>query len=485
MRPDMNQPQGGGEHSSILHLHPPGVAPASERVPAKRKLAYGFGGLSDFLLPNTVNALAIPIYSIALAMDPLLLGIAMAVPRVVGAISDPLAGTISDNIRTRWGRRRPFILGGAVVGALLLPLIWMPPVATQMGRFLYLLLILSVYAVAFSVFSVPYGALGLQLTTNYDERTRVMTWRGYVQTAGTLTSSWFYWFCLLPVFGNEVVGARWLGVIVGLVVLAGAVATVVVCREETEALAKQPKIALSNALRSTLRNRPFLLLQSVTVILMLGLGCETVIGSYVHIFYTCQGSKTFASYITGVGGTLTIFAVLAALPFGLWLSTRTGKRHGALVGLGIALIGVCLMPFLLQPARPYLIMIEWVILAFGIPCANLMFSSMLADICDEDEVVTGLRREGAYVAVGGFFGKVAQVGTLLLAGALPRMAGYVDTSIPPTVEELQVMRSMLIGIQFVAVILAIIIIWFYPLTRARSDATRRLLNERQRQRTDD
>ena len=75
-----------------------------------------------------------------------------------------------------------------------------------------------------------------------------------------------------------------------------------VCREETETFARQPKIALSEALRFTLRNKPFLLLQSVMVILMLGLGCETVIGSYVHIYYTCQGSKTFASYITGIAG---------------------------------------------------------------------------------------------------------------------------------------------------------------------------------------
>ncbi len=81
------------------------------------------------------------------------------------------------------------------------------------------------------------------------------------------------------------------------------------------------------------------------------------------------------------------------------------------------------MPFLLVPARPYLIMIEWVILAFGIPCANLMFSSMTADICDEDELVTGLRREGAYVAVGGFFGKVAQVATLLLGRRTPKDGG--------------------------------------------------------------
>jgi GPH family glycoside/pentoside/hexuronide:cation symporter len=480
----MNDPKGKEASRSIispLHLHPSGATPAGERVPIWRKAAYGFGGLSDFLLPNTINALAIPIYSIALAMDPLFLAVSLAVPRVVGAILDPVVGAISDNARTRWGRRRPFIAAGAVIGALLLPLIWMPPTDTEIGRFIYLVLTLSVYAAATSVFSIPYGALGIQLTTNYDERTRVMAWRSYVQTAGTFGSAWFYWFCLLPVFGNEVIGARWLGVIVGFVILAGAAGTVLACREKIDPVARQPKIALGAALKFTLRNKPFLLLQSVSLILMLGLGCETVIGSYVHIYYTCQGSKAFASYITGLGGTLTIFATLAALPLGLWLSTHTGKRQGALVGLVIALIGVCLMPFLLVPAEPYLIMIEWVILAFGIPCANLMFSSMVADICDEDELITGLRREGAYVAVAGFFGKVAQVGTLLLAGALPRMAGYSDISVPPELSELKVMRAMLIGIQFVAIVAAIIIIWFYPLTRSRSEATRRLLDERKLQ----
>jgi GPH family glycoside/pentoside/hexuronide:cation symporter len=488
MHHDLNQQKGTKAPPSIiatLHLHPSNPVPFGERVSVWRKVAYGAGGLTDFLFLNMVNALAVPIYSIALKMDPLFLGIALAAPRVVGAILDPVVGAVSDNARTRWGRRRPFIVCGAVIGALLLPFLWMPPIATQIGRFIYLLLMLSIYAAAFSVFSVPYGALGIELTTNYDERTRVMAWRGYLQTAGTFGSAWFYWFCLLPVFGNEAVGARWLGVIVGLVMLAGAMATVVACRENTETIAKQPKIDLRATLSFTLRNRPFLLLQSVTVILVLGLGCEGVIGSYVHIYYTSQGSKTFASYVTGIGGTLTIFSTLAALSFGLWLSTHTGKRHGALVGLLIALIGVCLMPFLLVPAKPYLIMVEWVILAFGIPCANLMFSSMTADICDEDELVTGLRREGAFVAVGGFFGKVAQVATLLLAGALPRMAGYVDTSVPPTLRELKVMRAILIGVQFVAILAAITIIWFYPLTRSRSEATRRLLDERRRQAADD
>ena len=293
MHHDLNQQKGTKAPPLIiatLHLHPSNPVPFGERVSVWRKVAYGTGGLTDFLFLNMVNALAVPIYSIALKMDPLFLGIALAAPRVIGAILDPVVGTVSDNARTRWGRRRPFIVCGAVIGALLLPFLWMPPIATQIGRFIYLLLMLSIYAAAFSVFSVPYGALGIELTTNYDERTRVMAWRGYLQTAGTFGSAWFYWFCLLPVFGNEAVGTRWLGVIVGLVMLAGAMATVVACRENTETIAKQPKIDLRATLSFTLRNRPFLLLQSVTVILALGLGCEGVIGSYVHIYYTSQGS---------------------------------------------------------------------------------------------------------------------------------------------------------------------------------------------------
>ena len=107
MRDDMNNQEGAGAPSSMLsalRLHSPRPAPASERVSVWQKAAYGLGGLTDFLYPNTVNALAIPIYSIALGMDPLLLGIAMAVPRVVGAISDPLAGTVSEALSCRMSK---------------------------------------------------------------------------------------------------------------------------------------------------------------------------------------------------------------------------------------------------------------------------------------------------------------------------------------------------------------------------------------------
>jgi GPH family glycoside/pentoside/hexuronide:cation symporter len=116
----MNEPKGKEVPPSVIstpHLHPSHPAPASERVPVWRRAAYGAGGLTDFLFQNIVNAL-VPIYSIALKMDPLLLAIALAVPKIVGAILDPFVGAVSDNARTRWGRRRPFIVSGAVIGAM-------------------------------------------------------------------------------------------------------------------------------------------------------------------------------------------------------------------------------------------------------------------------------------------------------------------------------------------------------------------------------
>jgi len=452
----------------------------SLRVPMGAKLAYGFGGLSDFLYVNFFAGLATQIFYLALHLDPFLLMLALAAAKLVGAICDPIVGTISDNARTRRGRRRPFILVGGLAGAVLLPFIWMPPVASQQGMFFWVLGMASIFAITYSIFSVPYGAMGYQLTTDYDERTRVLAWRGAIQTIGTLGAAWFYWLCLRPIFPNEVVGVRWVSLLISLFILGGALATVLICREKITVSEKQPSVPLGQAFALTIRNRPFLLLQSVILIMAIGLGCEGAIGNVVHIYYTCQGDKHFASLISGWGGTLTIVTSLLALPLALWISTRSGKRTAGLVGIGITLLGICLLPLTLVPQAPWLIIISWVIQALGLPAASLMFGSITADIIDEDEYENGLRREGMFCAVGGFLGKITGIFSLMLTGVLPHLAGYSDPNKIPTQHELEIMRWMLIGIQFLTLVVAIALLWGFPLTRAKSEEIRRLLDERKR-----
>ncbi len=147
-------------------------------------------------------------------MDPFWLGITLAIPKVVGAIMDPVIGHRSDHFRSRWGRRTPFILVGGVLAAILLPLVWLVPSVPPSMRFAYLAVVISVFSLAYSLFSVPYNALGYELTTGYHERTRVLAWRGYIQVIGTFSAAWFYWFCMRrPLFRDEIDGAFWLCVL--------------------------------------------------------------------------------------------------------------------------------------------------------------------------------------------------------------------------------------------------------------------------------
>ncbi|HXI69160.1 MAG TPA: MFS transporter [Verrucomicrobiae bacterium] len=478
----MNQSSKPSGQTEEGHFHWQGkhVVPAEARVSTWRKAAYGFGGLTDFFFLNLILGLAMPIYTIGLKMDPALLGIALAIPRVVGAVADTIVGPRSDNSHSTWGRRRPYILLGGLAGGCLLPLMWCSPSHSQWGMFVWVTGMVSIFSIAYSVFTIPYNALGYELSTDYDERTRVLAWRGYFQLFGTLASAWFYWFCLRPVFGNEVVGARWLSVLIGAIMIGGTLWTFARCRER-RLERRQPSIPIGQALKLTIKNRPFLLLQGGQQMLALGMGITGALGTYVHIYYVCSGSKQTASWLSGWGGSLTIFTSMAAISFGVWLSRRLGKREACLVAIGIVLSSICLLPFLLTPKHPSLSVVAWLIAALGMPCCSLMFSSMIADVCDEDELTTNLRREGAYSAVNSVANRVMQIGLVLIGGFLPRLVGYVNPSAPLTPELLERMKWLLIGVQFVTVCAAAAILWFFPISRARAEKTRQILDGRKNQ----
>jgi len=261
----------------------------ADRVALKAKIGWGFGGLADNYIMNSVIQLTMPIYNIALGMDPVRLGIALMVPRIFDAITDPLMGNISDNTRSRWGRRRPYIALGAILSAVLLPLLWMPPVTTETFMFWYFMILGTLYFLMYTVFVVPYTALGYELSSDYDERTRVLAFRMYIGLIGSFTIPWLYKLCLLPVFAGDVVlGARWVSAIMGLVIIITGILPVVFCREPKEAQ-KQEKIKLLDALVSTFQNKPFLVLLISYIIIICGLFTSAALGLYINIYYVCDG----------------------------------------------------------------------------------------------------------------------------------------------------------------------------------------------------
>jgi glycoside/pentoside/hexuronide:cation symporter, GPH family len=458
--------------------------PNSVRVSVPRKLAYGAGGLADFLAINLPLAMAVPIFSVALGMDPALLGTAMAIAKVAGAAAAPIVGNWSDNARSTLGRRAPFMLAGAAVGCVCLPLLFLPMHVGDWTRFAWVSALLSVVSVAHTIYSVPYNALGLELTSDYDDRARVLAWRGYVQTLGTFAAAWFYWFTLRPIFGGEQYGAAWLAGLVSVVALGCAFVTVKYARERVQVSAEPEPMPLLPALRETLRQRQFLLVQMAAFLVALGTGATGVIGFYLHVHYACGGDKDLASVISGAGGTLTMFSAFVGLPLGLLISKHFGRRAGALVGLAFVMASIVILPWAMTPEDPQWVIASWLLSALGMQCAGLMFASMIADICDEDELRTGRRREGAYCAVANLFGRIAQVAMLVVGGWLPALAGFRTHParvLVPSADQLLVMKWTLIGTQGLGVALAMGCLAFYSLSRSRAERTRVLLDSRRRQ----
>ncbi|HUR59321.1 MAG TPA: MFS transporter, partial [Opitutaceae bacterium] len=196
------------------------TAPPGDRLSPRELSAYGAGIIAYQYPHYGLAQLAMPLFNVTLGVAPAQVGAVLMAGRIWDAALNPLVGSWSDNTRSRWGRRRPWLIAGAIASGLAYPLVWVAP-RDWGGDALSLWLLVSCLLLytAFAAYSVPYMALGLELTPDTRERTRVQAWRTYFNLLPIFTAGWFYWFCQRPMFGDAVTGARWLGLIVGVVII--------------------------------------------------------------------------------------------------------------------------------------------------------------------------------------------------------------------------------------------------------------------------
>lgn len=502
----------------MSHLH---RAKASDRVTLARRVGWGFGGIADNFMANTLFALGMIIYTTAFYIPAGITGLALFVPRLFDAITDPLIGNFSDNFRSRWGRRRPLMLIGVIGCALLLPLMWFPPMLETAsnpwysnGPFWYIAILGSVYFLFYTLFMVPYTALGFELTPDYDERTRVLSWRMYLGLAASMTVPSLYWFCRKDVFGDgvegEINGARVVSIVVAGIILVTGLIPVLATRER-EDIERQPSINIFAAVRSTLSNRPFLILFIAYIAVIMGLFTAGTVGQFALIYYVFQAAasvdaaKDHASFLGLVMGVLAALTSYASMFLIGRLSMITGKRHGMILGLFLMLAGTLAIWVLYDPeaaintaGRDLLlswgvrediaialvpgVLIATLIGALGGQGCWLMIDSMTADICDEDELNTGLRREGMFSAVQGFARKIAFAFTVLIGGYLIQWVGFDPEAAEKggglSKEMSQRMLLMLMICQGGGLAIAIVVFFFYPITRQRAEQTRAKLEQR-------
>jgi len=439
------------------------------------------GGMTNDLI-NVISVLAVPIYSIALGVNPALIGIALTIPRLWDAFTDPVMGSISDNTRTRFGRRRPFILIGGLLTALMYILLWrFPFVSTEIGYFIWFLLASLFYYTCYTIFSVPYNALSYELSPDYNERTRIMAFKCAFGACAGLLVQWQFRLTQLDCFENTLDGMRTVSVAVAALMAFGIIFPAFFLKERfTHEVSAQKKIKLIDSLKETLRNRAFRTLIVAVILICLGLYMVMQFGLYINIYHVYQGDKAGAATVMGVGGTVYhILGGILAAPIVSWFAGRFGKRKTLIGGLLLAMIGSFSKFITFDPRWPYAQLISMAMMAPGLSCLWILAPSMVADICDEDELQNGTRREGMFSAV---YTNVLKIGGsigLLIVGFLLNASGFkAELGVDQPAHTMLILRSFFACVPALGLLGAALLISRFPITADRAEETRRVLESR-------
>jgi glycoside/pentoside/hexuronide:cation symporter, GPH family len=455
-----------------------------DRVPRLQKIAFGTGSMSQCLAGSTVGKLAYIILNMGLKVDPVLVGIACSLPRLWDAVTDPVMGHVSDNTRTRWGRRRPYMFIGSILMGIIFALMWcLPQGWSDMQYFSYFLVMSLLFFTAFTMFVVPWSAVGMEMTPDYHERTRVMAYSAFLANIAALLMPWIFKVTELPFFEDGVQGGRYVGFILAAVIMVSGMVSAIGCKERVfEQASSQRKIPFWYSVKETCRNRAFLLLVGVVFFVTSAFYIIESFSTYVMTYYIFGGDKAAGATIVGWSGMAWVLTSMAFVPVASGLSARYGKKAAFIIFLVVKLAGHLSKIVCYNPDSPYLVIIPPILISAGFVAVWTIGNSMMADICDMDELKTGARREGSYGAMYGWVLKVGGSAAGLITGYLLRGTGF-DAALEGAQSDATLlwMRIWEISVPATGVMAALLLLAFYPLSEKRVYSIREELEARRKE----
>lgn len=406
-----------------------------DKIQVTQLIAYGAGGIIPIALFNIAGILVGLMGNISLGLNAFWLGVILIIPRLWDAVSDPIIGHLSDNTRTRWGRRRPFLLiGGILVAVFFVAMWWIPKgdmvrlwfpseAGFQWFQLSYILFTLLLFYTACTIFEIPHGALGMEMTTDYHERTRLFSAKSFVGNLFAMSTPWLFALASMEIFkgpgGNEADGMRYVSLMIAGILIPLSFWWTYKLREPGFVrVAKQKKTPFWSDMKHTISNKNFIMLTLTIFTLAMGFNFVNLLGSYIPIFYVFGGDKVAGAYLLGINGTVwAVTGLLAVFPLN-WISPKLGKRKTLVLAILLMALAQLSKIVCYNPSYPYLIVIPTILLSAGMLFFFTLGSSMVGDICDEDDLNTGTRTEGSFYSVFWWFIKMGTALASFVAGAL-------------------------------------------------------------------
>ncbi len=457
-----------------------------------KKVAFGSGdwGMASF---GTLRQIFYAIFlTDVVGLEPRLASVAALVGIIWDAINDPLIGTLTDRTRTRWGRRRPFLLFFSIpYGLSFMLLWWAPPFESQVALAITVTLAFMLSDTLQTLVGVPFYALIPEIVKDYDERTSLTSFRMFFNLLVSLVAA-----VAAPAIvdaalaggGTQQQGYLLAATVFGLSSIIPFMVIFAVVRERKrtdEEVAVSRGTPVLEILRTTWKNIPF---RFATALYVLNWITFDLVGLCLPFFVAYWvSSGNLLQKVLGLPIESTVFAFLLitsvlVLPFWVWLAKRMAKHTAYIVGMSFWAI-VQLLIFSIQPGQIIYCLILSVMAGISVSTAHVLPDAIFPDSIEWDELRTGRRNEGIYFGMMAFLRKISGAISIFIALQVLGWFGYQSppegatffTQSPATLMAIRI----LIG-PFGALLLlsAIVIAWFYPMTRERHKRILRLLEKK-------
>jgi glycoside/pentoside/hexuronide:cation symporter, GPH family len=404
-------------------------------IPVREKLAYGvgdtainigYGAIGFYMLWFIINVGGI---------SPAKAGLIFMLARAWDAITDYMMGRISDQTKSKWGRRRPYIFFGAIPMGICFAMLWYVPQVPETLRFVYYLTVFILFNTAFTVVAVPYGSLMAEMTQNYDERTSLSGFRMGSSFVGTLIGAAGVSLIVDVIFGDlpKTQSFPLMGMIFGVLIIGILFITAAGTHERTKHV-HQDYEGFMDTIASFFRLKEFRIVLGMFLFNMIGF--DIIMASFYF----------FIADVMKIEGDPTIYMAIplviaaAASPLWIFLGEKWGKQKAYIIAAFYFSVVMLACVFAPEKSIPATIVI-CALAGIGISASQIIPWSILPDVIEIDEYHNGVRREGAFFGISTFLYKVASAIAIAGTGAVLGIFGYIQASPDEAVAATQIITQ--------------------------------------------
>ena len=456
------------------------------KVPLGQKIAFGLGMLANQMFPAALGIFMVVLVQ-NLGFPGWMWGIIYFFPRIFDSFTDPIMGFISDNTKSKWGRRRQYVFIGAIVMGISFAIMWQLYIDSGVDyNFAYFMFWSFIFYLGLTIFSVPYVAMGYEMSDNFHERTSIMAVAQWIGQWAWVIAPWFWVIMYINGddgwFATSEEATRTLAIWVGIILMFVAMVPALFIKSKSTLDEDYADLSLSNikgsfkeiklGFQEALKIKPFRKLCISTFLIFNAFNTVATFTFFVIVYQLFNGDAEAANagYWPSLFGCLgALSTTFIVIPIVTRMSRKLGKRNAFLWSQGISIIGYILLWFLLIPGKPYMFIFALPFFSFGIGSLFTLMMSMTSDVIDLDELNTGKRREGIFGAIYWWMVKFGFAIAGALSGVILSVIGFQE-GIASTEQEGAIigLRVFFSGFPILGTLIAMWIMRDYDLTEEKA-----------------